>query len=102
VLLIATISVNFMHTLTLLGSSLITYLRGKCRRGVPGKYLKKARRKMKKRAKKSVGVSQEDATEIRGDEESIPGEAGVVYVKEINVKKKAGKKEGGGKKRKKK
>ena len=56
---------------------------------------------MKKRVKKSVGVSQEDATEIRGDEESIPGEAGVVYVKEINVKKKAGKKEGGKKRKKK-
>jgi len=101
VLLIATISVNFMHTLTLLGSSLITYLRGKCRRAIAGKYLKKARRKMKKRAKKSVGVSQEDATEIRGDEESIPGEAGVVNVKEINVKKKAGKKEGSKKRKKK-
>lgn len=56
---------------------------------------------MKKRVKKSVGVSQEDATEIRGDEESIPGEAGVVYKKEINVKKKAGKKEGGKKRKKK-
>jgi hypothetical protein len=42
---------------------------------------------MKKRVKKSVGVSQEDTTEIRGDEES-----GVVAVKEIPVKKQ--KKEG--------
>ena len=113
-----TISINFIHTVTHLFASLLNYLKSKgyccCTRvatvikATKQKYLKKkggAKKKKKKAKKGGIGISQEDVTENRGDEESgVAGDAGVVAVKEINVKtkkkqKKGSKKEGPKKKK---